>query len=81
MGLLLDVALVVLAVLVVGTLGLLAWTLGVVGLDSVRHERERVAALRLRLTDAEHRLPPRAAEVREILRQLSVKLGALKGDE
>jgi hypothetical protein len=77
-GLLLDVALVVLAVLVVGTLGLLAWTLGVTGLDSVRQERERVAALRQRLTDAERRLPSRAAAIREVLQRLSARL---KGDE
>jgi hypothetical protein len=77
-GLLLDVALVVLAVLVVGTLGLLAWTLGVAGLDSVRQERERVSALRQGLTDAERRLPSRAAAIREVLRRLSARL---KGDE
>jgi hypothetical protein len=77
-GLLLDVALVVLAVLVVGTLGLLAWTLGVTGLDSVRQERERVSALRQGLTDAERRLPSQSAAIREVLQRLSARL---KGDE
>lgn len=81
MGLLLDVALVVLAVVVVGSLGLLAWTLGVTGLDSVRDERRRVAGLRQRLTDAERALPARSSAVRDVLRRLSARLAAmLKGD-
>jgi hypothetical protein len=76
-GLLLDAALVVLAVLVCGSLAMLAWTLGVAGPASLRDEVRRVASLRDRLTDAERALPARASALREGLRQLS---RTLKGE-
>ena len=56
MGLILDLAVAALAVAVVASLALLAWTLAVSGVRGIREGRRRVARLRTQLTDAEARL-------------------------
>lgn len=68
MGLVLDAAVVVLALLVCGSLGLLAWTLAVGGRSAIRHDRERVSAARLTLATAERRLRTRMAATEAVLR-------------
>jgi len=55
-GLILDLAVASLALLVVGSLVLLAWTLGVSSVRATRLGRERVAASRRSVADAEARL-------------------------
>ena len=77
MGPILDLAVIALAVLVCGSLGLLAWTLGVTGVRAVRLERLRVADARARLAAVERSLPERLAAIDEVLVQLSRRL---KGD-
>ena len=61
MGLILDLAVVVLAALVIGSLALLAWTLAVSAVRSVRRGRAQVAASRRSVADAEARLLSAAA--------------------
>jgi hypothetical protein len=52
----LDLAVVALAVMVCGTLGLLAWTLGITVPNAARRARRDVADQRARLAVAERRL-------------------------
>jgi hypothetical protein len=63
-GSLLDLAVIGLAILVTCTLLLLAWTLGVSGVHSVRRARRQALLTRLQLTIIERRLraPDRAEE-------------------
>lgn len=61
MGPILDLAVVALAVAVCGTLGLLAWTLGVTIPAALRRSRGDLVGARLRLAVAERRVR-RAAE-------------------
>ncbi|MGI8829616.1 MAG: hypothetical protein ACR2I5_07600 [Candidatus Limnocylindria bacterium] len=56
MGLILDLAVVALALVVIGSLALLAWTFAVSAVRATRLGRSRVAGLRRSLTDAEARL-------------------------
>ena len=56
MGLILDLAVVALAVAVIGSLALLAWTLAVSAVRAVADGRAEVAAARRRVTEAEARL-------------------------
>ena len=62
MGLILDVAVVAIALVVIGSLATLAWTLGVSGVGAVRRERVAVAQARERVAATELRL--RAATAR-----------------
>lgn len=72
MGLILDVAVLAIVVVVIGSLALLTWTLGVSGARSVRQARTDVAAARaavaraerriIRLARADHAAPDEAAE-------------------
>jgi hypothetical protein len=55
-GLILDLAVVALAAVVIGSLALLAWTLGVSGVRSVRQGLEAVVAARRSLARTESRL-------------------------
>jgi hypothetical protein len=55
-GLILDLAVAALAVAVVASLALLAWTLAVSGVRGIHEGRRRIARLRTQLTDAEARL-------------------------
>jgi hypothetical protein len=56
-GLILDLAVAALALVVIGSLATLAWTLAVSAVRATRHGRERVAAMRRTVADAEARLP------------------------
>jgi ABC-type enterochelin transport system permease subunit len=51
----LDLAVIALAVMVCGTLGLLAWTLGIAVPNAVRHAQADVLRARLRMVVAERR--------------------------
>jgi hypothetical protein len=63
-GPILDLAVIALALLVCGTLGLLAWTLGVTIPAALRGTRRDLAARRLRLVVIERRLREAAARAR-----------------
>jgi ABC-type enterochelin transport system permease subunit len=52
----LDLAVIALAVMVCGTLGLLAWTLGIAVPNAVRHAQADVLRARLRMVVAERRM-------------------------
>jgi hypothetical protein len=56
-GLILDLAVAALALVVIGSLATLAWTLAVSAVRATRHGRERVAAMRRSAADVEARLP------------------------
>ena len=56
MGLILDLAVVALAVAVIGSLALLTWTLAVSAVRAVADGRAGIAAARRRVSDAEVRL-------------------------
>jgi hypothetical protein len=60
-GLILDLAVAALALVVIGSLATLAWTLAVSAVRATRRGRERVAAQRRAVADAEARLPVLAA--------------------
>jgi VIT1/CCC1 family predicted Fe2+/Mn2+ transporter len=55
-GLILDLAVAALAVAVVASLALLAWTLAVSGVRGIHEGRRRIARLRTQVTDAGARL-------------------------
>jgi hypothetical protein len=55
-GLILDLAVVVLAMVVIGSLALLAWTLGVSAVRSVRREHAAVVGARRSVAASESRL-------------------------
>lgn len=61
MGLILDLAVAALALVVVGSLAALTWTLAVSAVRATTRGRQRVAAARLRVADAEARLSETAA--------------------
>lgn len=71
MGLILDLAVVALALVVIGSLALLAWTLGVSAVRSVRRGRESVAEARSSAAASEVRLVGAAEQARAILERLS----------
>ena len=73
MGLILDLAVAALALLVIGSLGLLAWTLGVSSVRATRQGRRRVAIARQGLRAAEDGLPSRAADLGETLARLAAR--------
>jgi hypothetical protein len=62
-----DVAVVVLAVGVCGSLGLLAWTLGVGSEATIERARREVNAARDTLADAEARVAARSAAIHAAL--------------
>ncbi|HVM24937.1 MAG TPA: hypothetical protein VM253_06025 [Candidatus Limnocylindrales bacterium] len=61
MGLILDLAVAALALVVIGSLATLAWTLAVSAVRATHRGRQRVAARRRQVADAEARLPVLAA--------------------
>ncbi|MBA4170292.1 MAG: hypothetical protein H0X68_07790 [Chloroflexi bacterium] len=67
MGLILDLAVVALALVVIGSLALLAWTLAVSAVRATRLGRSRVATLRHTLTDAEARFGITFAQTSTVL--------------
>ena len=71
MGLILDLAVVVVAVVVVGSLALLAWTLAVSSVRSVRRGRQSVDAARRRVSEAEGRLAMATARATATLEQMN----------
>ena len=77
MGPLLDLAVIALAVLVSGSLGLLAWTLGVSAVSAIGRERQRLTDARRDLAALELRLPERRVTVEAALLRLT---RTLKGD-
>jgi hypothetical protein len=60
-GLILDVAVAVLTLVVIGSLALLAWTLAVSSVRAIREGRREVAELRATVAAAERRLVDSAA--------------------
>lgn len=57
MGLILDLAVAALALVVIGSLATLAWTLAVSAVRATARGRERVAAAHRSIADAEARMP------------------------
>jgi hypothetical protein len=78
-GLVLDAAVVVLAIIVCGSLGLLAWTLAVNGRAVMGLERRRIAAARKGLAVAERTLHERLAPTEAALRDANDRIRP-KGD-
>jgi len=72
-GLILDLAVAALALLVVGSLALLTWTLAVSVVRAMRSGRERVADSRRTVADAEVRLRSSAADAVATLEQLAAR--------
>jgi hypothetical protein len=72
-GLILDLAVVILGLLVIGSLALLAWTLAVSSVRSVRQGRTWVAASRRSIADAETRLRSSAADATSTLSDLAAR--------
>lgn len=70
MGLILDIAVAVLTLVVIGSLALLAWTLAVSAARATRAGRREIAELRATVAAAERRLTDTAADA-------SVRLEAL----
>ncbi len=70
-GLILDLAVVALAVAVIGSLALLAWTLAVSAVRSVAGGRAEVAAARRRVAEAEQRLQVAGAQASTALARLT----------
>ena len=71
MGLILDVAVIALAVAVVGSLALLSWTLAVSAVRAVADGRAEVAAARRRVAEAEEELAASAARAHDALARLN----------
>jgi hypothetical protein len=70
-GLILDLAVAALALVVIGSLGLLAWTLAVSGVRAVRSGRERVSLLRETVADGEARIQRAALRASAALAEIS----------
>ena len=78
MGLILDLAVVALAAVVIGSLALLAWTLAVSAVRSARRERERIVDMRLRVADAERGFTAAAARASGALHDLAERSAAAR---
>jgi hypothetical protein len=79
-GLILDLAVAALALLVVSSLALLAWTLGVGAVREVRRGRRQVAELRRDLVESESRLRAGAATASATLAELTARTSPKPGD-
>jgi hypothetical protein len=79
-GLILDLAVVALAVAVIGSLALLTWTLAVNAVRAVADGRAEVAAARRRVADAEFQLRAATGRAAWTLARLSDRMTAT-GDE
>jgi cell division protein FtsB len=66
-GLILDLAVAALALTVVGSLALLAWTFAVNGVRATRRARRQVAGLRAELAQSEARLHALADQAKSTL--------------
>jgi hypothetical protein len=79
-GLILNVAVIVLAASVIGSLALLAWTFGVSAVDATRRGREQVAASRQSVADAEARLRSATERATGTLAELATRTRPSGGD-
>ena len=79
-GLILDLAVVALALAVIGSLALLAWTLAVSAVRATRDQRREVASLRQRVADADERLRLAAARAGATLERLTDEAAGATGD-
>ena len=75
MGLILDLAVVVLAVVVIGSLALLAWTLSVSAVRASRRSLAGVTNARRSIADADARLRASAARAGATLEELARRTG------
>ena len=73
MGLILDLAVAALALLVIGSLALLAWTLGFSAVRETRRGRRQLADLRDDVAQAEARLRSSAAAATATLTELAAR--------
>jgi hypothetical protein len=74
-GLILDLAVAALALVVIGSLALLAWTLGVSAVRTADRDRERVVAARRALRQVEERLTSGASSAADALAQVAERTG------
>ena len=74
MGLILDLAVVVLGLVVIGSLALLAWTLAVSSVRATRDGRARVAAARQSVTQAETDLRGTARRASATMAELATRI-------
>ena len=79
-GLFLDLAVIVLAGIVIGSLALLAWTLAVNAVEAVGQGRARVAQSRHAVSDAEARLHAAAERASTALAELTQRTAPRPGD-
>jgi hypothetical protein len=79
-GLILDLAVVVLAGLVIASLALLAWTLAITSVRALQAERERVERTRHRVATAEDRLRLSARQASATLDELLARRPSATGD-
>lgn len=80
MGLLLDFAVVSIALVVTVSLGMLAWTLGVSAVLATRRGRSQVARRRARLPTDTQRFQEFAGHARRTLAQLAERTEAARND-
>ncbi|HEY6608175.1 MAG TPA: hypothetical protein VI277_03175 [Candidatus Limnocylindria bacterium] len=83
MGLILDLAVAILAGLVIVSLALLAWTLAVTSVRAIQAERERVRAARRGVADAEARIRSSASSASAVLAGIASRAEArlVDGDQ
>ena len=74
MGLILDLAVVALALIVVTSLALLAWTLGVSAVRAAQNGRQQVIQLRGAVAEAEARLSTAAADAEAAIAALAARV-------
>ena len=80
MGLILDLAVVALAVAVIGSLALLSWTLAVNVARAAREGRDRVVLLQRSVDEAEDRLRGASARAQATLARLEERTTPASGD-
>ena len=80
MGLILDLAVVALALAVIGSLALLSWTLAVNAVRAVREGRDRVILLQRNVDEAEDRLRDAATRASAAIGRLEERTPTAYGD-
>ena len=80
MGLILDVAVIVLAAAVIGSLALLVWTLAVSAVRATQRGREQVAASRQAVADLEARFRAASGRVAGTLAEMAQRTRPWMGD-
>ena len=81
MGLILDLAVVVLALVVIGSLALLAWTLAVSAVRASRRSLVEVGDARRSIADADARLRASAARADSTLEELARRTDARRASD